>query len=104
MRSACRIVGLARTAFVCPPVPPADADAPIIAALATLEAQEHRPGFWTCRNRLRNLGLAWNHERIYRVYCALKLKQVRNLSMQVRRSSEEFTQECGRSRSDLPRG
>ena len=31
-------------------------------------------------------------------------RALRNLSMKMRRSSEKFTKECERSRSDLPRG
>jgi putative transposase len=83
VRSACRIVGLSRTAFARPPAPSADADAPIIAALMTLIAQEHRWGFWKCRHRLRDLGHMWNHKRIYRVYCAIKLNQVRRTKKRV---------------------
>ena len=81
--SACRITGCSRTAFYRPDTPARDADAPIIAALTTLIAQEVRWGFWTCRNRLRDLGHGWNHKRIYRVYCALKLNQVRRTKKRV---------------------
>jgi hypothetical protein len=38
------------------------------------------------------------------VACGTGRIEDRNLSMQMRRSSETFTKECGRSRSDLPRG
>ena len=81
--SACRITGCSRTAFYRPDTPARDADAPIIAALTTLIAQEVRWGFWQCRNRLRDLGHGWNHKRIYRVYCALKLNQVRRTKQRV---------------------
>ena len=76
VRSACQIVGLSRTAHYRPPVPTDDADAPIIAALTALITQWHRWGFWTCRHRLRALGHTWNHKRVDRVDCALKLNQV----------------------------
>ena len=81
--SACQIAGLSRTAHYRPPVRPEDGDAPIIAALTTLIAQEGRWGFWKCRNRLRDLGYRWNHKRIYRVYRALKLNQVRRTKKRV---------------------
>ena len=81
--SACRIVGLSRTAFAHPPAPRTDVDAASIAALTMLIAQEQRWGFWKCRNRLRDLGRRWNHKRVYCVYCALKLSQVRRTTKRV---------------------
>lgn len=81
--AACRIAGLSRTAYYRPPRAADDADAPIIAALTALIAQEGRWGFWKCRNRLRALGHPWNHKRVYRVYCALKLNHVRRTKKRV---------------------
>jgi putative transposase len=81
--SACQIAGLSRTAHYRPPTPDVDDDAPIVAALTALIAQWHRWGFWKCRNRLRDLGHPWNHKRVYRVYCALKLNQVRRTKKRV---------------------
>ena len=84
--SACVIAGLARTAHYRPPRAVDDADAPILAALTALTAliaQEGRWGFWKCRNRLRALGHSWNHQRVYRIYGALKLNQVRRTKKRV---------------------
>jgi putative transposase len=81
--SATQIAGLSRTAFYRPQQAVDGADAPIIAALTTLIAQEGRWGFWKCRHRLRNLGRRWNHKRVYRVYCALKLNQLRRTKKRV---------------------
>ena len=81
--SACRIAGLSRTAFYRPLRERVDADGPIIRALTALIAQEGRWGFWKCRNRLRDMGYRWNYKRLYRVYLALKLNQVRRTKKRV---------------------
>ena len=48
-------------------------DAPVIAALTTLIAAKSRWGFWKCWGRLRLDGHPWNHKRLWRVYCQLRL-------------------------------
>ena len=45
--------------------------------------EEQRWGFWKCRDRLRAQGYGWNHKRIWRVYCQLRL----NLPRRTRRRS-----------------
>lgn len=52
-------------------------DAEIIAALATLVDGRPSRGFWKCRKLLRRQGRGWNHKRIYRVYCQMKLNHRR---------------------------
>ena len=83
MVSACQIARLSRTAYYRPPHVQDAPDAPLIAALATLIAQEGRWGFWKCYHRLRAMGHRWNHKRVYRVYRALKLNQVRRTKKRV---------------------
>lgn len=48
-------------------------DVPIIDALNALLARHGRWGFWKCYHRLRADGHGWNHKRVYRVYCKMKL-------------------------------
>ena len=48
-------------------------DAPVVEALNAVVAKHGRWGFWKCHDRLRLQGHAWNHKRIWRVYCAMKL-------------------------------
>ena len=73
MRRACRIVRLSRAAYYRPPMPASRRDATVIAALMHVVARYPRWGFWKCYDRLRLEGAPWNHKRVHRVYCALRL-------------------------------
>jgi putative transposase len=73
VQRACRAVGLGRATFYRPRVEWARRDAPVIAALTTLVAAKSRWGFWKCCDRLRLDGYPWNHKRLWRVYCQLRL-------------------------------
>lgn len=70
---ACRAVGLPRSALYKPTMDQAAKDAPVIDAIN--KAMEKRPrwGFWKCFDRLRQDGHGWNHKRVYRVYCSMRL-------------------------------
>ena len=71
------MVRLSRAAYFRPPQPRACADAPIIAALMAIVADHGRWGFWKCLGRLRRLGHRWNHTRVHRVDCDLRLSLTR---------------------------
>lgn len=73
VQRACRAVGLGRATYYRPRVDWARRDAPVIAALTTLLAAKSRWGFWKCYDRLRLDGQPWNHKRLWRVYCQLRL-------------------------------
>jgi putative transposase len=83
VQRACRMVRLSRAAYKRPPQPRARADAPIIAALMAIVADHGRWGFWTCAGRLRRLGHRWNHTRVHRVYCDLRLNLTRRTKRRV---------------------
>ena len=67
------MVRLSRAAYYRPPVVASRRDAAVIAALTDVVARYGRWGFWKCFGRLRVEGRLWNHKRVHRVYCALRL-------------------------------
>lgn len=73
VQRACQAVGLGRATYYRPVVNWAQRDAAVIEALTTLGATKPRWGFWKYVNRLRNTGHRWNHKRLWRVYCQLRL-------------------------------
>jgi putative transposase len=83
VQRACRVVRLSRAAYYRPPVPRARADATVIAALTAVVAEHGRWGFWKCFDRLRLQGRPWNHKRVHRVYCALRLNLPRRTKRRV---------------------
>jgi len=73
VQRACAAVGLSRATYYRPLLDGARRAAPVIAALTTLVAAKSRWGFWKCCARLRLDGHGWNHKRLWRVYCQLRL-------------------------------
>jgi putative transposase len=70
---ACQAAGLPRSALYKATKDLAAADAPVIQALNEIVEKRPRWGFWKCFERLRSDGHGWNHKRVYRVYCAMRL-------------------------------
>jgi putative transposase len=83
VQRACRMVRLSRAAYYRPPVSRVRADAGVIAALTGVVADHGRWGFWKCFHRLRLQGHGWNHKRVHRVYCALRLNLPRRTKRRV---------------------
>lgn len=83
VRRACRAVGLSRTAWYRRPAAPATRDGAVMEALLAVVEQQGRWGFWKCFDRLRLDGHAWNHKRVHRVYCALRLNLPRRTKRRV---------------------
>ncbi|WP_363319067.1 IS3 family transposase [Gilliamella sp.] len=48
-------------------------DSVIVSVLNAITDRHLRRGFPKCFNRIKKLGYKWNHKRVYRVYCELKL-------------------------------
>src|SRR5690606_4370628 len=68
---ACRLMRLSRSVFVYQ-VQTSD-DSIIENNLKELAKKYTRYGFRKIFHKLKALGFAWNHKRVYRVYCNLKL-------------------------------
>jgi len=70
-RRACRIIPISQSVARYQPKPRDDNE--IIAALKAVSEAHPRWGFGKLYQYLRNQGHGWNHKRVYRVYCAMKL-------------------------------
>ena len=80
---ACQAVGLGRATYYRPLVQWAQRDGLVIEALTALSATKPRWGFWKYVGRLRNTGHQWNHKRLWRVYCKLRLNVPRRMKKRV---------------------
>ena len=83
MRQACRMVRLSRAAYYQPPMPANRRDAAVIAGLTDAVSRYPRWGVWKLFDRLRTEGRPWNHKRVHRVYCALRLNLPRRTTRRV---------------------
>jgi putative transposase len=73
VQQSCSCVGISRAAFYRVPKPVSERDGQVIEALNKLMERHPRWGFWKSFKSLRRTGHRWNHKRVYRVYCDLKL-------------------------------
>jgi putative transposase len=71
LNRACRLMRLSRSAFVYQSK--SNDDYAIEKILRELTNKHKRYGFRKIFIKLRKQGFAWNHKRVYRVYCSLKL-------------------------------
>ncbi|HBJ0137687.1 TPA: IS3 family transposase, partial [Escherichia coli] len=71
IRQACRSLNLSRTVYHYRP--DTTRDEPVIVALQAMAERYPRYGFPKLFQVLRRQGYPWNHKRIHRIYCLLKL-------------------------------
>ena len=83
VQRACQAAGLSRATYYRPVVNWAQRDGVGIEALTTLGATNPRWGFWKYVDRLRNTGHRWNHKRLWRVYCQLRLNLPRRTKKRI---------------------
>ena len=72
-RRACAAVRFSRSAFYRRLHDRAANDAEVVEALNEQVDAHPRWGFWKCFARIRLDGKPWNHKRVHRVYCAMRL-------------------------------
>jgi putative transposase len=73
IRRACRTANLPQRSWYRVREAGVARDAAVIDALQAVVARHGRWGFWKCFRRLRLDGHGWNHKRVWRVYCQLRL-------------------------------
>ena len=73
IKRSCQLMSLSRAAYYREENKLAVRDAPVVEALNAVVARHGRWGFWKCHDRLRLDGHPWNHKRVWRVYCQMKL-------------------------------
>jgi putative transposase len=76
VQRSCRCLGLSRAAYYKTPQG-SDRDAEVIQAINAVIDKHPRWGFWKSFKALRRKGHRWNHKRVYRIYCELRLNQKR---------------------------
>jgi putative transposase len=77
VKRACQAARLSRAAYYRPEADRSARDREIVEALNEIVSKELRWGFWKCFERLRQMGRPWNHKRVHRVYCQMRLNQKR---------------------------
>jgi putative transposase len=69
-RRSCRLIGISRRTYRYQSVKD---DQAVIEALSSESERHPGYGFWKLYHTLRRKGHIWNHKRVYRVYCTLRL-------------------------------
>ncbi len=83
VRRACSAVGMSRAGWYKPPLDRLKRDREVILALTAVTDAHRGWGFWKSYDRLRLDGRPWNHKRVYRVYCELKLNHKRRTKKRI---------------------
>ena len=69
----CDMLGLARSSFYRRGQPALERDQAVVDSLNELVGRHGRWGFWKCYRHMEEHGCPWNHKRVWRVYCAMRL-------------------------------
>ena len=88
IKRSCQLVNLSRAAYYREENKLAVRDAPVVEALNAVVAKHGRWGFWKCHDRLRLDGHPWNHKRVWRIYCQMKLNLPRRTKRRLIRPAQ----------------
>ncbi len=80
---SCKAVGLPRSCWYRPACDWRERDREVIDALSRLARDKPGLGFWKLYARLRRQGYSWNHKRVWRVYCRMKLNLRRRVKQRI---------------------
>ena len=80
---ACRLAGLSRTVLYRPKLDRLARDREVIDAINEVIAKRPRWGFWKCFDRMRLDGYRFNHKRVHRVYCEMRLNMKRRTKKRI---------------------
>mgnify|MGYP001559458192 CR=1 FL=1 len=85
VQRSCNCIGMSRATYYRTSEVNEDFDTEIIEALNSMVERHNRWGFWKCFKAVRRQGHIWNHKRVYRVYCQLRLNQKRRAKRRIPR-------------------
>ncbi|WP_097010305.1 IS3 family transposase [Pseudodesulfovibrio profundus] len=85
LRKACAAMGISRSYYAYKPHPRDDSD--VIAALTELAEKKPTWGFSKLFNVLRQQDKPWNHKKVWRVYCLLKMNLKRKAKKRLPQAS-----------------
>ena len=80
---ACKLAGVSRAALYRERTDWAKRDTPVVQALNEVVEHHGRWWVWKCFHRLRDQGHVWNHKKVHRVYCSMKLNLPRRAKKRV---------------------
>jgi putative transposase len=80
---ACKLAGISRAALYRERADCAKRDTPVVEALNEVVEHHGRWGFWKCYEQLRLDGYVFNHKRVHRVYCEMKLNMKRRTKKRI---------------------
>jgi putative transposase len=81
VKRSCKCVRLSRAAYYRKPKGRDDNE--VIDAINEVISKHSRHGFWKTFKILRRKGYRWNHKRVYRVYCNLRLNHKRRAKKRI---------------------
>jgi putative transposase len=83
VQRSCTCIGLSRAAYYREPESRATRDVAVIDALNEVLERHPSWGFWKCYKAIKRKKYPWNHKKVYRVYCDMKLNHKRRAKKRI---------------------